>query len=204
MEDISLIEIETLEPRPFRTWLKFTRSDLNGSFIGFVAHTPGTKGARGVRADYPGFKKIVLVSSDISNNVVPNILYRCLLKPMKQVAHKVTGKPYVPGYIAVEIEPVEFEATVTTHYEYGKRYIVEVVFGNQHITFNPFKGSKEKVRSHSVCRDYLEKRCDIKNRAEVIRDFELAAANIIEILKRDMHEINNNKHNKKAKRRNCN
>lgn len=194
------IEVAGAPVEKIRTKLKFIKSDVNGTFISFVSQNPVNNVVCGVRQDSPYPKKIVIIDREIANSIIVNVLYDCVLIPMTKVPNEKTGEDYSPGYIAIEANPVQFKATVTTNYEFGKKYSVEVKFGNKTIRFDPFTGKKESVKSLAACRAVLEKRYDLRNLMDVIADFDKAATSLIETLKQDMRKIHNQRKYGKAKR----
>lgn len=204
-QDTNKIEHTGASVEKIRTKLKFIKSERNGALISFVSQNPVTNVVCGVRQDSPYPKKIVIIDREIANNILVNVLYDCVLIPMTQIMNEKTGENHIPGYIAIEANPVQFKATVTTKYIRGIKYNVEVSFGNKVIRFDPFRGQQESVKSLPACRAVLEKRCDVKDLMEVIEDFENAAFNLIELMKQDMRQIHNKKSkNEKADRRNRN
>lgn len=179
-----------------RTKLKFIKSEMNGALISFVSQNPVNNVICGVRQDSPYPKKIVIIDREIAHNILVNVLYDCVLIPMTSVRNEKTGENHTPGYIAIEANPVQFKATVTTKYIRGVKYNVEVSFGNKVIRFDPFRGKKESVKSLNACRAVLEKRCDVKDLMDVIEDFEVSAINLLELMKQDMRQIHNRKSRK--------
>ncbi len=179
-----------------RTKLKFIKSERNGALISFVSQNPVNNVICGVRQDSPYPKKIVIIDREIAHNILINVLYDCVLIPMTSTRNEKTGENHTPGYIAIEANPVQFKATVTTKYIRGVKYNVEVSFGNKVIRFDPFRGKKESVKSLNACRAVLEKRCDVKDLMDVIEDFEVSAINLLELMKQDMRQI----HNRKSKK----
>jgi hypothetical protein len=184
------------------TKLKFIKSDKNGALISFVSQNPVNDVVCGVRQDSPYPKKIVIIDREMSNNILINVLYDCTLIPMGKTLNEKTGEEHVPGYIAIEANPVQFKATISTKYIRGIKYNVEVSFGNKIIRFDPFRGQKESVKSLPACRAILERRCDVKDLMDVVDDFTTAATNLIELMKQDMMQINGNKKTHKANRGN--
>lgn len=176
-----------------RTKLKFIKSERNGALISFVSQNPVNNIVCGVRQDSPYPKKIVIIDRDIAKDILVNALYDCTIIPMSPVLNEKTGENFIPGYIAIEAEPVQFKAIVCTNYIRGVKYNVTVAFGNKTICFDPFKGQKESVKSLPACMAVLEKRCDVKDLLDVIRDFELAAIDLLELMKQDMRQIHNTK-----------
>ncbi len=187
------------------TKLKFIKSDKNGALISFVSQNPVNNVVCGVRQDSQYPKKIVIIDKNLASNILINVLYDCVLIPMSMTKNEKTGEGHVPGYIAIEANPVQFKATVVTKYIRGAKYQVEVSFGNKTIRFDPFKGHKESVKSLPACLSVLEKRCDVKDLMEVVASFTSAATELYEQLKQDMREIHNVKgHHEKTGRRNRN
>lgn len=202
-QDKNKIEPTGAGVEKIRTKLKFIKSEKNGALISFVSQNPVNNVVCGVRQDSPYPKKIVIIDREIANNILVNVLYDCVLIPMTKVLNEKTGENHIPGYIAIEANPVQFKATVTTKYIRGIKYNVEISFGNKVIRFDPFKGQKESVKSLPACRAILEKRYDVKDLMEVVEDFETAAINLMELMKQDMRQIHNKKHhNEKAGRGN--
>ena len=202
-QDTNKIESTGAGVEKIRTKLKFIKSEKNGALISFVSQNPVNDVVCGVRQDSPYPKKIVIIDREIANNILVNVLYDCVLIPMTKVLNEKTGENHIPGYIAIEANPVQFKATVTTKYIRGIKYNVEVTFGNKVIRFDPFKGQKESVKSLPACRAILEKRYDVKDLMEVVEDFETAAISLMELMKQDMRQIHNKKnHNEKAGRGN--
>lgn len=200
-QDKNKIENHGAGVEKIATKLKFTKSDKNGALISFVSQNPVNNVVCGVRQDSPYPKKIVIIDREKANNILTNVLYDCTLIPMTPVLNEKTGENHIPGYIAIEATPVQFKATVTTKYIRGIKYMVEVSFGNKIIRFDPFRGKRESVKSLPACRAILEKRCDVQNLLEVVEDFEMAAVNIIELMKHDMRQIHNKKNkNEKTNR----
>lgn len=200
-QDKNKIEPTGVGVEKIRTMLKFIKSEKNGALISFVSQNPVNNVVCGVRQDSPYPKKIVIIDREIANNILVNVLYDCVLIPMTKVFNEKTGANHIPGYIAIEANPVQFKARITTKYIRGIKYMVEVTFGNKVICFDPFKGQKESVKSLPACRAILEKRCDVKDLMEVVEDFETAAINLMELMKQDMRQIHNKKHhNEKAGR----
>lgn len=194
-QDTNKIETNGANVEKIRTKLKFIKSEKNKALISFVSQNPANGVVRGVRQDSPYPKKIVIIDREMSNHILTKVLYDCVLIPMKQVQNNKTGENYIPGYIAIEATPMQFNATVRTKYIRGSKYQVEVSFGNKIICFDPFHGQKETVKSLPACLAMLEKRCDVKNLLYVVDNFKTAAIELVEQMKQDMREI----HNKKGK-----
>ena len=199
-QDTNKIESTGAGVEKIRTKLKFIKSEKNGALISFVSQNPVNNVACGARQDSPYPKKIVIIDREMANNILVNILYDCVLIPMTPTLNEKTGENHIPGYIAIEANPVQFKATVTTKYIRGIKYMVEVSFGNKVIRFDPFKGQKESVKSLPACRAVLEKRYDVKDLMDTVESFEEAALNLLDLLKEDMRQIHNKRKYEKAGR----
>lgn len=199
-QDTNKIEPTGAGVEKIRTKLKFIKSEKNGALISFVSQNPVNNVVCGVRQDSPYPKKIVIIDREMANNILVNILYDCVLIPMTPTLNEKTGENHIPGYIAIEANPVQFQATVTTKYIRGIKYMAEVSFGNKVIRFDPFKGQKESVKSLPACRAVLEKRYDVKDFMDVVESFEVAAHNLLDRLKEDMRQIHNKRKHEKAGR----
>lgn len=199
-QDTNKIEPTGAGVEKIRTKLKFIKSEKNGALISFVSQNPVNNVVCGVRQDSPYPKKIVIIDREMANNILVNILYDCVLIPMTPTLNEKTGENHIPGYIAIEANPVQFQAAVTTKYIRGIKYMVEVSFGNKVIRFDPFKGQKESVKSLPACRAVLEKRYDVKDLMDVVESFEVAAHNLLDLLKEDMRQIHNKRKHEKAGR----
>lgn len=160
---------EKEQPLKVRTKLKFVKSDQTGAIVSFVSQNPKTGRICGVRQDSPYPKKIVLLDKNLTSYVLLNTLYDVVLIPMSERN----------GYVAIEITPVQFKATISTTYVRKCIYKVEVSFGNKVITFDPFDGKKESIRNLAACRSVLEKRVDIMDINQVVEDFQAAASSLL-------------------------
>lgn len=168
--NLIIIKMENNEqPKKIYTKLKFVKSEDTGAYIGFVSQNMKTGRIVGVRQDSEYPKKICIIDKKLSCQVVPNILYDVTLIPMKEKN----------GYIAIEITPVSFEATIETNYVPKAIYQVEIKFGNKTILFDPLDGKKESVRTVTGVREILEKRMDIQNIQQVVEDFMEAAGSLM-------------------------
>lgn len=161
------------------TKLKFVKSEETGSVIGFVSQNPITGRICGVRAnsDYP--KKICVVDKLLSNSILLNVLYDCVLIPM-------TDRN---GYVVIAAEPVQFITHVHTTYIKNCVYLVEVKFGNKTLKFDPLNGQKDSIRSISEFKKVLEKRVDVRDLAQVIKDFEKSANLIVSLMKEEQLKV---------------
>ncbi len=207
-QDTNKIETKGAGVEKIHTKLKFIKSDKNGALISFVSQNPVNGVVCGVRQDSPYPKKIVIIDRGLSNNLLLNVLYDCVLIPMTPIIKNegtAQQEVFIPGYIAVEATPVQFKATITTKYVRGSQYQVEVSFGNKVIRFDPFRGKQETIKSLPACLAVLEKRYDVKDVMYVVENFTAAANELLDILKQDMREIHNKKgHHEKTGRRNRN
>lgn len=189
--------MKNYQNQPLCTKIKFTRSEVNNSLIGFVSQNTINHVLCGVRADSPYPKKIVIVHTKIAHDIIPNALYNCRLEPMAPQINPKTGEAYIPGYIAVEADLVQFKAKVELGYIKGVQYMVEVKFGNKTVRFDPFRGKKESVKSFEACKAVLEKRCDVVDIVGVVTEFEKSCNLIMKFLKRDMKEMNGYRYSKR-------
>lgn len=163
------------------TMLKFELSKRDQkTFISFVSQDTKTGRVFGRREgdQYP--KKICVVDSKINHEVIPGVLYRCSMIPMRAK----------DGYIVTQLEPFRFKATVTTNYIPKALYRVEVRFGNMKYVFDPKDGKKESVRNFAAMRELLAHRTDIKDIHNVLLDFEYQADNILKCLEKDGWYVN--------------
>lgn len=171
-------EEQTKTPRIY-TKLKFIRSEITGGIISFVSTNPESGRIMGVRRESEVPKKICIADKLLAPSIILNVLYNCILIPMKDK----------DGYVVIEAEPTQFKASVTTTYIKNTIYLVEVKFGNKKIRFDPFDGRKESIKNLAACRAVLEKRVDIKNIVQVVEDFECAAKNILRLLEKDKYSL---------------
>jgi hypothetical protein len=163
------------QPKKIFTKLKFIKSEQTGAYISFVSQNPKTGRIVGIRQDSEYPKKICIIDRKLSNIIIPNILYDATLIPMKEKN----------GYIAIEVNPVSFKATVETTYVPKALYKIEVKFGNKTILFDPVDGKKDSVRIVAGVREILEKRMDIKALQQVIDDFSEQADLLMKYYKKD-------------------
>lgn len=168
-------KIEKEQPKRIYTKLKFVKSDKTGAYVSFVSQNSKTGRVCGVRQDSQYPKKICLLDKDLARDVLPNVLYDATLIPMAEKN----------GYVAIEITPVQFKATVETTYIPKAVYVVEVKFGNKVIVFDPMNGKKESCKTINGCKGIIEKRVDILDVTQVVDDFMEAATNILKRYERD-------------------
>ena len=83
-QDTNKIESNAAGVEKIHTKLKFIKSDKNGAFISFVSQNPVNNVVCGVRQDSPYPKKIVIIDRALSNSLLVNVLYDCVLIPMAQ------------------------------------------------------------------------------------------------------------------------
>lgn len=83
------------------TKLKFYTSQETGKLVSFVSVTKA-KRLKGVREDSDCKKKIVVLSSDLTDSLKPNVLYNVILTEMKNKK----------GYVVKSASPVLFEAEI--------------------------------------------------------------------------------------------
>jgi hypothetical protein len=157
------------------TMLKFVKSEINDSYISFVSVDTITGRVKGVRKDSPYNKLIVVLDRSLQDKVIKNVLYEVTLIRMSSKN----------GYIAIEINPKKFKATIETTYVPKSIYNVDVKFGNKIIRYNPFEGVKNTVRDIESCVDVIKQRQDIANISYVVKDFIEAAKALDEKMKRD-------------------
>lgn len=159
----------------FYTKLKFVKSEMSDTYIGFVSQDPSSKRIIGVRRDDEKPKMICVVDKPLVPQIVPNILYSATLVAMM-------GKK---GFIVIEATPISFPASIETTYVAKAIYQVEVKFGNKTIIFDPKDGKKPCVNTISGVLDVLQKRMDIKDLPQVVDDFLEQANNLLNIYEKD-------------------
>ena len=144
--------------------IKFSKNKQSDSLAGYVTKQNGSW--KGCRADDPRHKKIVLPGQEIKGGLMENVLYRTKVIPMKEK----------DGFVAIKVEPVQFEARIETKFK-GKRYRIEVKFGNKTLVYDPF--CKKNLQRSDIARfrKTLESRPDIKDLQQVVDDF-LDMANV--------------------------
>ena len=168
-------KIEKEQPKRVHTKLKFTKSEKTGAYVSFVSQNPKTGRICGVRQDSEYPKKICILDKKLMCDVLLNVLYDATLIPMAEKN----------GYVVIEVNPVQFKATIETTYVPKAVYVVEVKFGNKVIRFDPMDGRKDTIRTIEGCKSVLEKRVDIKDVTQVVEDFVDAATDIIRKFRND-------------------
>lgn len=152
------------------TMLKFELSEKDhSSYIGYVSQNTKTGKVNGVRVDSHYPKRVCIVDAKINYLIIPGVLYRVTLIPMKSKQ----------GYIVIEAEPYQFKATIKTNYIPKILYQVEVCFGQRKIVFDPLDGRKSCRNSIKGVAEQLSKRFDIMDLQSVIAEFEIQANNLI-------------------------
>ena len=139
------------------TKLKFYTSQETGKLVSFVSVTKA-KRLKGVREDSDCKKKIVVLSSDLTDSLKPNVLYNVILTEMKNKK----------GYVVKSASPVLFEAEIDQCIIPKAVYKVSVKCGNKTIFFD---GKSDSSRTLQGALKALEVREDIANKELVITDF---------------------------------
>lgn len=148
------------------TLLKFELSEQDKqSYVGYVSQNTKTGRMNGVRSDSHYPKKICIADAKLNYQIIPGVLYRVTLIPMKSEK----------GYIAIEATPYQFTAVVTTTYVPKAVYQVSISFGQKTIVFDPLLGRKASRRTIEGVREQLSKRFDIANINDVIAEFDRQA-----------------------------
>lgn len=166
--DTSKITKEKTKKSGLKARLKFVKSEKKGAYISFIYIDKNHK-VRGVKENDPVAKKICILDGALNTKVIPGALYLCEIIPM------TNNK----GYIAINIDLIQFDATITVDYKPKVAYKLIVSFGNKVIEFNPFDGQYKCMRSLKQTREALENRVDIKNLSDVLEQFERQAQILI-------------------------
>lgn len=161
------------------TKLKFMPSKTFDTLVGFVSRNHKTKMLCGVREDSPLKKKVCVLNKPLRGSILANTLYDCTLVPARQ------GN----CYIVVEANVTQFNAHVSSQYVKGSTYFVQVEFGGSSIVFDPLHGKQESVKNLDACKEVLEKRVDIKNIGQVVKDFMEAGRMMLRLLNRDKYSL---------------
>lgn len=178
-QEQELLEQEELQLEITQTKIKFEKSEKTNSHVAFVSKNPITGFWHGVRHDTKYPKVICVLDKAHEFEVIPNVLYDATLIPMREPKF---------GYIATNIQPVQFKAKIESSYQKGIKYHVRVRFGNKEINFDPFKGQKKSVYSLPHCIRVLEKRVDVMNIMQVVEDFTRACNAMLKQMNEDgMH-----------------
>lgn len=139
--------------------IKFTKNKMNDSLAGYVTKSNGSW--KGCRSTEKCRMKIVLPGQEVKDTMMENVLYRTTIIPMREK----------DGFVAIKIEPVQFEARIETKFR-GRQYSIEVRFGHKRLVYDPFDKRDNKCRKDiKVFLRTLESRPDIKDIAQVVEDF---------------------------------
>lgn len=161
------------------TLLKFKKSDRTDYIVGFVSHNTADLRTNGVREEDDYLKKVCVVDSRIAGDIILGALYQAAMVPMRKKN----------GYVVIDAKLYQFTATIETNYIKNAVYVVNVRFGNMLITFDPKDGVKESMRSVKACKELLQKRIDIRNVEQVIKDFEEAANDLLDKFNEDGYYV---------------
>lgn len=162
------------------TMLKFELSEKdNKTYIGFVSQDTKTGEYYGRRSNDKYPKKICIVDAKLNFMIIPGVLYRCTLVPMKEKK----------GFIVIEATPYQFRATIKTLYIPKCLYQIEVKFGQKTLIFDPKDGRKESVSTVAGFVKEISKRLDIENINDVVRDFEYSAGQLLSQLEKDGYYV---------------
>ncbi|TGX80492.1 hypothetical protein E5358_12610 [Palleniella muris] len=140
--------------------LKFDRN-ADGKIVGFVTKYNGAW--HGCRAEESRPKKIVLLDISLTDVVMPGVLYRVGLIPMREDR----------GFVAIRATPVQFDAFIETVFD-GDIPHIEVKFGNKTIVYRP-NSSMSKYSDIDRIASHILRRLDIRNVYEVTQNFLIAA-----------------------------
>lgn len=156
-----------------KTIIKFYKGldNVEEKLYGFVTKSDGSW--RGCRESEPK-KKIVFVDYSASDNIIPGLLYKCSLKPMRS-RH---------GFIAVTASPIKFPATLISVYRKGV-YMVKIKFGNKTIIYDPSSKERRKRDIQKIA-DNLRNRLDLEDPRGIAEDF-VSSACIVKHLYEQAH-----------------
>ena len=149
--------------KKFTVNLKFCR-DVNGKMMGFVTRYNGSW--HGCRAEESKPKKIVLLDIGLVDVVMPGVLYRVKLIPMRDNC----------GFVAIHATPIQFDAKIETVFN-GAIPHIEVRFGNKTIVYYPISNNPKYSDIDGIS-NHLLHRLDIRNVYEVTQEF-LVTANAL-------------------------
>lgn len=159
-----------------KTMLKFEKSDETGAYIGFVSRNPRTGRVFGVRQDSSYPKKVCVVDARVSATIIPNVLYDAVCVPMRNKKK---------GYVVISAEPHQFQSVMEVIYTPKALYRIEIRFGNKTVKLDLLDGKGVTERTVAGVRSVLEKRIDLMDAAQVIEDFNAAAAELVRNFRRD-------------------
>lgn len=182
--------METKEPQQkkeearqeaIQTFLKFKLSMLDGKpkYVGFVYVTAQGRYMGCRENDETHAKKICVVSRKLASTILPEVLYRCLIIPMR-------GKD---GFVVISAIPNQFKATIETSYIPKAVYQIRIRFGQKTILFDPKDGKKDCVRTMQGVVKELSSRVDIDQLETVIRNFEEQAAVLLRYFRKDGYYV---------------
>lgn len=162
--------LETSFEKPLETTrLKFKKSPETGELISFVNRNPKTKKLKGVDEKFTHGKQICVLSKELKAQgiVREKTLYWAEMKPMNG------GKK---GYVVISATPILFDARIETTIVPKAIYKISVTFGNRSIYFDPKNGRTFYSRTLQGVLQVFEDHDDIKDKAQVIKDFLTQAA----------------------------
>ncbi len=144
--------------RKIKTNIKFYKGldNVADQIYGFVTKVNGSW--RGCRETEQS-KKIVFVDPAIRKDIVPNMLYKCSLVPMR------TGD----GFVAVSATMVKFKGTIITTHR-NNVYQIHIKFGNKDFLYDPSCKDKQRNDIKTIA-DSIRNRLDLENAVGVAEDF---------------------------------
>ena len=141
--------------------LRFMKSTKTGYVVGFVSENPKTGVWHGVGEDKPVPKKICVLDRSLAPYVILNKLYDADLVPMQKK----------DGFVAKNIELVQYQAKVITSHIPGMLYHVEAVFGGKRIVFDPAESRDRSVCDPQRAIEKLRIRTDVLNLEQALEEF---------------------------------
>lgn len=162
-----------------KSQIKFAKSEQSGELIGFVSRHSKTKKLKGVREGSTYGKQICVLSEDLKDTILPNILYEVELKAMHNSK----------GYVVVSAIPIQFKAKIEKTIIRNAVYQVTITFGNKTIYFDPKDGKSPSSRTLDGVIDLLNTRNDIENLPQVIEELRKEATDVIKTMRRDGYYI---------------
>ncbi|MCM1142541.1 MAG: hypothetical protein NC453_28560 [Muribaculum sp.] len=141
-----------------KTNIKFYKGldNMEDRLYGFVTKSNGSW--MGCRETEPK-KKIVFVDSSISHGIVPNALYKCTLRKMKNKE----------GFIAVTASLVRFRSRLVSVRRKGV-FMIRIEFGNKMLIYDPSSRERRRRDIQKIA-DNLRNRYDLENPGKVAEDF---------------------------------
>ena len=146
------------------TFIKFSYDENTKTFLAFVRKKTKEKLWIGCRERENCKKKVVVPSGQLVELVIPDVLYKAELIPMKNDK----------GFIATKIEIVKFPAGIETTIK-PNRFKAEIKFGNKVVIYDPQKGRQENRRFLPKVMDILKARVDIEDKENALEQFYNAA-----------------------------